>query len=1239
MAVDFAFAYNEDLSDLGGAASRFDQNIEALRILKELADENRTEATAHEQTRLARYTGWGDSEVVRRAFPGGSSAHIPPAEELRDLVTDEELRQMRASALNAHYTSIPVIRAIYDALLHAGIATLSPDRRLRVLEPSAGVGHFFGAMPRTLQQASERVAVELDAVTARILRLLYPEARTFTGGFEATELPANFFDLVISNVPFGNYKVADVSFREHYLRASIHDYFFAKALRVTRPGGCVAFITSRFTLDKQDARVRAHLAAHAELLACARLPNNAFARNAGTQVVTDLLILRKRAERLDREAANAEDWVHTDEVTVPDERGTPMAVRLNRRFAQDSSLMLGDALVGPHGLYGRNEFTVRPVEGDLGQMLSASLCQQLAKDGLTDGVAIRPVVLTVVTPAAPSGDEGLELALQQELTGFSEARAVIEQRRAESLVEIYRAAKAVIEAQVAGCTDEELKVAQGALGELYDRFRVRYGYINSKANLLAFDAHNSLLAFLRALEEPNGYGGWRKAALFTERTIRSMRHRGQSASAMTAKEALLLCLNEQGRVDLAWIATCAGREIDAVKEELRGTVFKTPAGTWVTRDEYLSGDVRSKLRDARAAAALDERFRENVEALEAAQPEPLGSGDIIARLGAAWIPEEIVRLFAKTLVPRYTGSVRYLTATAQWVVEPPAWDTAAPVEATQTWGTRRAHFFELLEDALNMRRSIVYDQVDENTRRINQGETVAAQAKQQDVKEKFAEWVWQDAGRERELVRLYNEQFNRTRPRTFDGSHLTLPGASTKIELRPWQKDAAWRILQSTATLVVHSVGAGKTMTAIAAAMELRRLGIARKSMITVPKHVLPGWVAEAQRLYPGVRLLATDARDFAKAERGRTMSRIATGDWDLVLVPHPSFKSLPVTPETANRFITEECEQLRADISELKDTDERGNRRSIKALERVLKRFEAKLRTADAEIKRDDRDTITFEQLGVEALFVDEFHCYKNLFFPTKAGRIAGLANSESQQAFDMFVKSQWLLGQGGRFVGLTGTPISNSLCEGYVMMRYFQLDLLRELGLTHFDAWAQSFGETVTGVEMKPDGSGFRINTRFAKFVNVAELARLQRLAWDVRTAEQMDLPRPRLAGGSAVTVAVPASEELKAYVQTLAERSERVAARAVDPSADNMLKITGDGRRAALDMRLVQPSVGEIPNSKIDHVVERIGRIWQRSHANRGAQIVFLDLATPKGRGAANTAPAGEEVTRTEELRRAA
>ncbi|MCA1626446.1 MAG: DEAD/DEAH box helicase family protein, partial [Acidobacteria bacterium] len=619
-------------------------------------------------------------------------------------------------------------------------------------------------------------------------------------------------------------------------------------------------------------------------------------------------------------------------------------------------------------------------------------------------------------------------------------------------------------------------------------------------------------------------------------------------------------------------------------------------------------------------------------ALCAAQPVPLGAGEITARLGAAWIPEEVIEAFARSLVPSYRGRIRYLAPTAQWVVEPPSWDASASVEATQAWGTNRVHALDILDDALNLRRTLVFDQIDDKTRVINQTETVAAQAKLADMKERFLEWVWKDATRERELCRLYNEQFNVMRERRYEGSHLTLSGASNKIELRSAQKDAVWRILQSRTTLVAYTVGAGKTLTAIAAAMELRRLSLARKSMIVVPKHVVPQWAAEARRLYPNIRLLTTDARDFTKQMRGETMSRIATCDWDLIIIPHPSFKLLPVKVETANHFIHLEMEHLRDYIAELQEDDERSNRRSIKQMEKTLKRFEAKLKTAEAEIRRDATDTITFEEMGVEALFVDEFHNYKNLYFPTKMSRIAGLSNTESQQAFDMFIKSQWLLGQGGRFVGLTGTPISNTLCEGYVMMRYFQLDLLRELGLDHFDSWAQSFGETVTGVEMKPDGSGFRVNTRFAKFVNLAELARLQRMCWDVRTPEQLNLPRPALAGGCPITVAVEASPELEDYVGELSRRSERVSNRSVDPSQDNMLKITSDGRKAALDMRLVKPELGELPYNKIDAVVERVGRIYQRTHANRGAQILFCDLSTPKSSGGSRPDSSQEKHDRT-------
>ncbi|MCA1622332.1 MAG: DEAD/DEAH box helicase family protein [Acidobacteria bacterium] len=1231
--TDFSFTSDENLTDLGGTASKYEANIAALTILKELEVEGRDVATAHEQSILARYTGWGDSTLIKRAFPNGTHAAALPAEDLAALTTPEEQRALRASSINAHYTSIAVISAIYQGLLHLGLAHATDGRYLRVLEPAAaGVGHFFGAMPDELKRKAQFAAVELDPLSARITKLLYPSANVYAEGYESANLPAECFDLVISNVPFGNYKVCDLSVREHFLRASIHDYFFAKSLRVVRAGGIIAFITSRFTLDKQDARVRRYIAQHAELLASVRLPNNAFTANAGTQVVTDIIILRKRTAALSPDDAKSECWTEATEYTVTDERGVPVSVTLNRMFAEDERLMLGRPCIGQHGLYGRNEFTVTATEGtDLKDELIKTLRRALPADLLVISTGDEEKATVTADEAKQTSYEpdSLELAAQTELAGFSEARASLEQARAGHLLEIYRAAKEVIRIQVDGEPEESLQTAQAELGRTYDRFRIRYGYINSRQNLTAFNEQNSILAFLRALEEAAPHGaGYRKAPLFTTRTIRPLRITSRPESAA---EALLLTLNEQGRADLEAIALSCGKSVEQVREELRGLIYQTPSGEWLTRDEYLSGNVRARLREAEAAARLDANFQENVEALRAAQPTQLGAGEITARLGAAWIPEEVIEQFARSLVPSYRGKIRYLAQTAQWVVEHPSWDAAASVEATQTWGTTRVHALDILDDALNLRRTLVFDQIDDKTRIINQTETVAAQAKLADMKERFLEWVWKDATRERELCRLYNEQFNVMRERRYDGSHLTLPGASNQIELRPAQKDAVWRILQSKTTLVAHTVGAGKTLTAIAAVMELRRLGLARKSMIVVPKHVAPQWAREAQRLYPNLRLMTTDAKDFTKNARGETMSRIATCDWDLIVIPHPSFKLLPTKAEMANHFILLEMERLRNHIAELAEDDERGNRRSIKQIEKTLKRFEAKLKTAEAEIRRDSTDTITFEEMGIEALFVDEFQNYKNLYFPTKMSRIAGLSNTESQQAFDMFIKSQWLLQHGGRFIGLTGTPISNTLCEGYVMMRYFQLDLLREFGLDHFDSWAQSFGETVTGVEMRPDGSGFRVNTRFAKFVNLAELARMQRLCWDVRTPEQLNLPRPALAGGCPITVAVEASPKLEAYVGELSRRSERVSNRSVDPSQDNMLKITSDGRKAALDMRLVRPELGELPYNKIDAVVERVGRIYQRTHANRGAQILFCDLSTPKSSGGSRSDSAQEKHKR--------
>jgi N12 class adenine-specific DNA methylase len=1218
--TDFSFSATDNLDDLGSTATKYDHNVAALRLLKELEAEGCTEASLHEQTILSRYTGWGDSTLLKRAFPHGVSAHLPPSEELRELLTGEELKALRASSLNAHYTSLPVIRAIYSGLGHTGLHNLSEVRgaKLRVLEPAAGIGHLIGAMPKDFRDVSEWAAVELDPLSARITKMLYPGARVFAEGFESANLPSNWFDLVISNVPFGNYKVCDPEVKEHYLRASIHDYFFAKGLRVTKPGGIVAFITSRFTLDKQDNRLRSYLAAHSELLACVRLPNDAFTANAGTQVVTDIIILRKLSEPL-KDASDRSAWVEAQDTTVLHESGAPMNVMLNRAYIQDVSLMLGQPVVSAHGMYGRNEFTVKGDGRNLAQSLEETLRRVLPEGLFAAPKPVTPLAQgSLAANKRPQKDEPdpLEQSVQQELAGMSTARAGFEQARATTLLEIYTAAKRVIALQMEGAGDDELGEAQSELNRLYDRFRIRYGYINSKQNLNAFRKGNSLLQFLRALEEPVGCGGqYRKAPLFSMRTIRPLR---EKQNAETAQEALLLCLNERGGVDLDYVAEVCGKTAEQVREELRGLVFRTPSGEWVTRDEYLSGNVWARLKEAEAAAQFDDSFNENVEALRAAQPAPLGAGEITARLGAAWIPTEVIDAFARFLVPLYRGHVKYLQPTAQWVVDLPHADVIATPEASRQWGTKRVHALDILDDALNLRRTVVYDQIDEKTRIVNQTETVTAQAKLQDMKERFQEWVWQDAARERELCRIYNEQFNTTRERAYDGSHLTLPGASNQIELRPHQKDAVWRILQSKTTLVGHCVGAGKTLTAVAASHEMRRLNIARKSMIVVPKHVVPQWAQEAQRLYPGLRMLTTDAKDFTKNNRGETLSRIATCDWDLIIVPHPSFKLLPVSAETANKFINQEIERLRDYISELTDEGSRENKRSIKQLEKTIKRFEAKLKSQNSEIKRDDAQTITFEELGVEALFVDEFHHFKNLYFPTKMSRIAGLSNSESQQAFDMFVKIQWLIGQGGRIVALTGTPVSNTLCEVWIMMRYLQFDLLKELGMDHFDAWAQAFAETTTGVEMKPDGSGFRVHTRFNKFVNLPELSRLWRQCLDVRTPEQLNLPRPSIIGGSPIIVSVPASEELIDFVGQLSERSEKVRSREVHPSVDNMLKITSEGRKAALDMRLVNPALEESSESKIEALVERVGRIYQRTNANRGAQMIFCDLATPKGRG---------------------
>jgi N12 class adenine-specific DNA methylase len=1202
--TDFSYAPGDDLADLGGPASRFNHNVAAIRLLKALEAERRAPGTLtpEEQRTLARYTGWGDGEVIARAFPGGAHSSAKPCAELEVLLTEEEVAGLLGSTLNAHYTSVPVIRAIYDALVNLGAGDLA---RLRVLEPAAGVGNFLGAMPACLSAKAERVAVELDGLSARILRRLYPETRVFGQAFEQTALPQGFFDLIISNVPFGNYAVSDPQIKQKHLKAAIHDYYFARSLNLLRPGGVIAFITSRYTLDKMNDRVRRHIAESADLLAAVRLPEGAFRRNAGTEVVTDVLILRKRAAPVNS-ADETLAWVKTGEITLTDARGESRPVTINSLFAARPSLMLGRPALARR-MYREEEFTLEADDRDLPAALREALVAQLPPRILSGAAAegAAPV------GAAESVDEDRAGAVNlDEFSGAARHRNV-------ALLDLYGAAKKVIRLQLLDADDELLGAAQKELNQLYDRFRARFGFTNAKQNLRDLKKGSPLVPFLKALEEPTGKGSYRKAAFFTARTIRPVR---RTAQASSAKEALLLCLNERGRVDVRRIAGLAGQSTEDAVKALDGLIYETPSGDYQTAEEYLSGNVIQKLGEAEAAAAIDPRFRANVEALASVIPTPLTAEQIAARLGSGWIPAEVVAGFIKELVPQFEGKVGYLESLGTWKIENPGYWARTSIEATETWGTARQNAIDLVDDALNLRTPTVYDEVTEGgeaRRVLNDAETVAAQAKLAEIRLKFAAWVWLDEARARRLCEIYNGRYNCLRGRRYDGSHLQLPGMNSAVTLRPHQLDGIWRILQSKATLLGHSVGAGKTYLMIAAAMELRRLGLCHKVMAVVPNHLPAQWEAEARRLYPNIRVLAPAKDELSRSQRGELMSRIATGSHDLVIVPHSAFKLLPLSPERVAAYVRREIGTLEEYLEDI-PPGERGDRRNtVKEIQRAIKKLRARLETCEAEIRRDSRHTMTWEELGVDALLIDESHLYKNLYIPTKLKRVAGLPTGDSQRAFDAFLKVRDLLDRGGRVVFATATPVSNTLAEVYVNMKFLQLDLLKETGLAHFDAWTQMFAETTESLEMKPDGSGFRINTRFNKFTNLPELAALWRQALDVRTPEQLNLPRPSVAGGGPQVVSVPASPALKAFVKSLAARVEEIKNRRVAPEQDNMLKVTGEGRKAALDLRLVLPGNPAPEHSKVKAVVEKIVEFYRQSEDRRGCQVVFCDLATPKSR----------------------
>lgn len=1217
--IDFRFACNEEL-ELGGAAARFRHNLAALQLLKRLeakvgADGDLTE---EEQRSLARYSGWGDSGVLHHAFPNGTYTWAKPHADLAGLLTSEETSSLLASSLNAHYTSLPIIRAIYAALEHFGLVQDRQSRlleldagqsvelgsrqqqKLRVLEPAAGIGHWLGAMPAQWRTKAERVAVEIDSLSGRILEHLYPNTKVFIQPFEAAPLPENYFDLILSNVPFGNYAVADASVRESYLKAVIHDYFFVKSLRLLRPGGVIAFITSRYTLDKQSPKVRQYLATHAELLAAARLPRNAFRANAGTEVITDVLILQKRRQPC-REVN--ETWIQTSNFALCNQEGQELELKLNAYFTQQPEYLLGAPTFG-RGMYQPHEFILQDDSRDLAASLAECLCAQLPANGYQAAISLE--TSSLITHSSHSD----ELLCQSELERLSER----ERNCVIALRAIYTAAKDVIALQLRDADEEELQARQRELTELYTRFKAQFGYLHK--NLKHLNPHSPAIPFLKALEIPVGKNLYNRAPLFYRRTIRPAR---QAQAQCTPKEALLICLNELGRVDVSYIARQCQNSQAEILTALDGIIYETPTGAYVTTEEYLSGDVRQKLREVERAAGCNPIFAKNISALQAVQPANLSRDEIIVRLGAGWVPEKIVNDFITSLVPSFGGTVRYLLTLATWKVEnASAWARSA-IEANQTWGTSRANAFELIEDILNLRTTTITDEsvgADGNPRRVvNDNETIAAQAKQLEIKQKFAAWIWQDEARTATLIQIYNERFNAFRKREYDGSHLSLPGMSTAIQLFAHQKNSIWRILQSKATLLAHCVGAGKTLVMIAAAMELKRLGLCHKSLIVVPNHLPAQWAAEALRLYPNIRLLAPSKEHLTSAQRGELLSRIATSDYDAIIIPQTAFKMLPLSPATVRDHIQREMDTLNGYLEEFKSAS-RQNKRSIKEVQRALKKLQARLDATEQQIQRLDRDTITWEELGIDALFLDEFHHYKNLYCPTKMTRVAGLPNTDSQRAFDCFMKVRSVLENGGRVVCATATPVSNTIAEVYICQKYLQLELLQELGLDHFDAWVQQFAETTQSLEMTPDGSGFRMNTRFNKFTNIPELSQLWQQVLEVKSAAELNLPRPKLAGGKPAIISVPASEELKAYVHDLARRVEAIKCRRVAPHVDNMLKVTSDGRKAALDIRLVRPRAARPAQSKVMALVEQIERLYHETKETRGVQLVFLDISTPKG-----------------------
>ena len=1206
MAERHTFNLRENEVETVGKKERFRRNIIAIQLLKKCQEENRF-ATPEEQIILSKYVGWGG---LSEAFDENNSAWATEYLELSSVLTPEEYASARESTLTAFYTPPEVITAIYKAMEQMGF------KEGNLLEPSCGIGNFIGMLPDAMQN-SKIYGVELDTISAGIAQQLYQKTTIAAQGFEETNLPDSFFDGVVGNVPFGDFKVSDKRYDKH--KFLIHDYFFAKSLDKLRPGGVMALVTSKGTMDKETLAVRKYIAQRAELLGAIRLPNNTFKGNAGTEVVSDILILQKRDRLIDIEP----DWVHLD----TDENG----IKMNSYFVQHPEMILGEMKM-VSGRFGMEATCVPYENADLAAQLDEAVAnihgeitEYETEEELEEEDNSIPADPTVRNFSYTVVDNKIYYRENSRMTPV-EVSATAE-NRIKGMIAIRNSVRTLIELQTEDYPDSEIKAEQERLNRLYDTFSGKYGLINSRANTSAFsqDSSFSLLSALEIIGEDGELE--RKADMFSKRTIKP---HTPVTSVDTASEALAVSLGEKATIDMDYMMELSGKSENEIFEDLKGVIFLNPLyeygnsyePKYLMADEYLSGNVREKLRIAKNSAELyPEDYKVNVEALQKVQPKDLTASEISVRLGATWLPPDDVQEFIFHLLetPRYAQwniKVHFSPFTSEWNIEGKSYDKGN-VRAYNTYGTSRINAYKIIEETLNLKDVRIFDYIEDDEGKkkavLNKKETAIAQSKQEMIKQEFQDWIWSDPERRERLCKSYNEKFNSVRPREYDGSHIIFNGMNPEIELREHQKNAVAHILYGGNTLLAHAVGAGKTFEMVAAAQESKRLGLCSKSLFVVPNHLTEQWAAEYLQLYPAANILVATKKDFETKNRKKFCGRIATGDYDAVIIGHSQFEKIPMSIERQRAILEQQLEEITGGIAELKRN--RGENFSIKQLEKSKKSIRQKLDKLNDQTKKDD--VVTFEELGVDRLFVDESHYYKNLYLYTKMRNVGGIAQTEAQKSSDLFMKCRYLdeITGGRGTVFATGTPISNSMVELYTIQRYLQYNTLVKNGLQHFDAWASTFGETITAVELTPEGTGYRAKTRFAKFYNLPELMAMFKEIADIKTADMLNLPVPE---AKYHNIAVKPSEMQKEMVASLAERAEQVRGGGVDSSVDNMLKITNDGRKLALDQRMLNDMLPDFEGSKINACVDNIYRIWKENADKKSAQLVFCDLSTPKNDG---------------------